>query len=314
MSLCVNHGVLYFNAGPKHCVHLIVSIASLRKHYSGPVQICCEADGPGRECAEWIARDDALAPVVVLPDKRLVGGGHGQSYLCKTMLPRLSMFDQTIFLDADTLVVGDIAPLWPDPASGEVVLTQFADWVSTGGRMQQRIKPWAEKDNPPGYSPDNRNIERVRKQLSAKWPAINTGVMGWTKESEPFCDEWHNVTSQRNVFIVDETACQIIFPEYRHRVMDDRFNCSVVYQPHGKAVETREDVRIWHGHGGKFWKRPGGWHFYRDPLMAALDQNRGNIQNAPVVRKWLDAGYNEHGEGRKVISPEDRQRLEQYWG
>jgi hypothetical protein len=303
MSLCVNHGVLYFNAGPKHCVHLIVSVASLRRHYSGPVQICCEAEGPGRECAEWIARDDALAPVVVLPDKRLVGGGHGQSYFCKTMLPRLSMFDQTIFLDADTLVVGDIAPLWSDPASGEVVLTQFADWVTTGGKMRQRIIPWREVEP-----------ERADRMLAKPWPALNTGVMAWSKNSEPFADDWHHTCKKRVVFMADELAAQIIYPDHPHRVMDDRFNCSVVFPPQGQTVESRQDVRVLHGHGGKFWKRPGGWHFYREPLLAALDQNRGNIQSAPVVRKWLDASYNEHGEGRKVISPEDRLRLEDYWG
>lgn len=319
----MDRGVLYFVAGSKHCVHAIVSIASLRKHYSGPIAICTEADGPGRECAEWIAKDDALnipgGPVLVIPDKKLAAGSRGKSYFCKTIVPRLSPFEQTLYLDADTLIVGDLNPLWPDPSTGEVVLTQFADWISTGSRMQQRIKPWAElcEDEETGrviYTPDAQQLRRVQVQLSKSWPAINTGVMAWSKTSEPFCDEWNRVTSMRNVFIVDETACQIIFPEYPHRVMDDRFNASVVFPRTGQQVATRTDIRALHGHGFKFWKRADGWNLYRSSLMEALAQNRANIQSMRVGDKFLTAGYMQNGVGVQVMSDEDRKLLRSYWG
>jgi hypothetical protein len=309
-------GVLYFLAGSKHCAHAIVSVASLRKFYDGPVVFATEADGPGRQCAEWIARDDALnipgGPIVIMPDARLGAGGHGKSYFSKTFLPKVSPLDATLFLDADTLVVDELDELWPEEGSPEVTLTQFVDWVSTGGKMSQRIKPWGESSKESGYVPDAQQVERVYVQLRKPWPAINTGVMAWTQAARAFTDEWHRVTAMRDVFIVDETACQIIFPEYPHRVLDDRFNASTVFAPAGQTVEGRQNVRIWHGHGGKFWKRPTGWKIYRDHLFEALDQNRANIQAMPVTPKWLNAAYNDKDGGQKAIPEEDRNRLLQY--
>jgi hypothetical protein len=206
----------------------------------------------------------------------------------------LSPFDATIFLDADTLVVGSIDELWP--LSDELVLTMFADWVSTGTRMQQRIKPWAVADAAKaGYTPDAQQIERVRVMLSKKWPAINTGVMAWSRSAncQAFAAEWHRVTNMRDTFIVDETACQIIFPEFQTRVLDDRFNASVVYPPAGKTVLGRDDVRIYHGHGGKFWKRDGsgkvrpGQLIYVPHYERALQENLGCIRAIAPYAKWF---------------------------
>jgi hypothetical protein len=288
----MQRGVLYFVAGTKHNVHAIVSIASLRKWYNGPIAICTEAEGPGRDCAEWIARDAAInypgGEVLVLPDPGLRAGGGGRSYFSKTLLPAISPFEQTVFLDADTLVVGPINELWPN--GDEVVLTQFVDWVSTGSKISQRIKPWGEA-NPkePDYVADQQQIDRVAVQLSKPWPAINTGVMAWTNgtNGQAFTAEWNRVTSMRKVFIVDETACQIIFPEFQCRVMDDRFNASAVYPPWGQTVAGRQGIRIWHGHGGKFWKRECGRPIWLPHYRECLRQNRANIVATPPHGKFL---------------------------
>ena len=288
----MNRGVLYFVAGDRHNVHAIVSIASLRKWWKGPVAICTEDQGPGRECAEWIARDDALAPVQVIPDKQMIGGGKGKSYFAKTVLPRLSPFEQTIFLDADTLVVGDISPLWPDVASGEFVLTQFADWVTTGSKMRGRLTPWGDVDpERTGRMLQDYEHQTCKSQVYHdgrwKWPALNTGVMAWSVNSEQFTEDWHHTCAKRVVFMADELAAQIIFPDHPHRIMDDRFNASVVYPRQGQAVEDRPDARILHGHGGKFWKRESGRTLWLPAYLECLRLNRANIVATPPQPKWF---------------------------
>ena len=53
-------GVAFLNCGTKHGIHLIVSLASLRKHYKGPVAIMTGTDDPGLQVCEWITADGTL--------------------------------------------------------------------------------------------------------------------------------------------------------------------------------------------------------------------------------------------------------------
>ncbi len=284
-------GIIYFVAGTKHCVHAIVSVMSLRDHYKGPVALITEADGAGRRCCEQIAADDRLGPIKVIADATMKAGGHGVSYFCKTLLPRVSPFDVTLFLDADTLVIGSLDEAWPEPAGGEVTLTQFADWVSTGGKMRQRILGWQDVEP-----------ERVARQLEKPWPALNTGVVGWSRQSESFTEDWTHTCRKRPCFMADESAAQLIFPDHPHRILDDRFNASVIFPRTGEEVLTREDVRVLHGHGMKFWKRPQGWRLYGPSYARALRDNYGGIRSiAP------------HAKAFSYIPHDDQELLRAYW-
>ena len=280
-------GVLYLSMGQKHAIHLIVSVCSLREHYQGPVAIVTDT-GEGLDVAARIADDASLGPVLLIPRPEMRAGGHGVSYLCKTWLPPISPFDRTIYLDADTVVVGDISPLWPDLESGETILTQFADWVSTGGKMRQRILGWQEAEP-----------ERVRRMLRCDYPAINTGVVAWSRNSTAFAKDWAETGARRVSWIGDEIAAQLIFPDHRVRVFDDRFNASVVFAPYGMSVETRKDVRVAHGHGNKFWKRPSGQSIYMPHYLRFLEADRCGLRSMRPSDKCL-----------KFLPAETRQKIE----
>ena len=305
----MNKGVLYYNAGSRHGIHLIVSIMTLRDHYKGPVAICCEEDGPGRDVAEACAADDVLGPIKVVPDKDLRSGSKGISYHAKTKLPRFSPFESTIFLDADTAVVGDIAPLWPDPATGEVILTRFADWVSTGKKVNQRIKGWSEVEparvrrmlDPPH---DSAPISMIAYDPQGRraWPAINTGVLSWSRTSEAFCEDWTHTGARRISFLGDEIAAQLIFPDHNVKVVDCRFNASIVFDTKRIGFDF-STARIVHGHGMKFWKRPIGRSFWLPFYERALSGNRGNIQSLrPADKMW------------RQLDDAQRENLQSYWG
>lgn len=274
----MTRGVIFFNAGVKHGVHLAVAVASLREHYQGPVVLFTEQQGPGREHCELIAADTRMNPITVAAKPELKAGSHGVSYYSKTLLPRLSPFEETIFLDADTLVVGDISELWPDPSSGEVVLTQFADWVTTGNRIRGRISPWADVE------PD-----RTARMLENKYPALNTGVMAWSKQSEDFCIDWERTTKNKMVFMADELAAQIIYLDHPHRILDDRFNASPVHARKGEDVLDRPDVRILHGHGGKFWTKETGRKLWLPHYLRFLADNRANLRGILPFDRFFKA-------------------------
>jgi len=284
----MNDGCLFFNAGSRHAIHLIVALASLRKHWQGPVAVVTEVDGPGRRVAEACAEDGRLGAIQVIPSEEVQAGGSGKAYYSKTKLPRLTPFDRTIFLDADVLVVKPFQELWPE--EGEAVITQFSDWVSTGGKMSQRIKGWREVEP-----------HRVARQLAEKWPAINTGVIAWCGDGGEWAQDWTDTGSRRISFIGDEIAMQLIFPDHECRIVACHFNASPVFdacpirekykwpwdEEHGVAVRS-EDVRVWHFHGFKAWKRPAGWKLYRQNYMDALDVNLAGIREHPVNGKHLN--------------------------
>jgi hypothetical protein len=81
------------------------------------------------------------------------------------------------------------------------------------------------------------------------------------------------------VWITDETAAQIIFPDHKVRVLDDRYNASAIFAPQGMEVLTRTDVRIWHFHGMKAWKRPQGRELYLPVYLQCLEANVGGIRS-----------------------------------
>jgi hypothetical protein len=130
----MTHGVTMLLLGTSHHVRAAVALMTLRDWFDGPVTLF--ADAPAREVAHKIA-DAAGARVVKFnPHKQRRHTGYGN----KPRIACLSQYKYTLQLDADTAVVGDIGPdteLWPwNPR--ELVLTQYANWISTGNIVGSR--------------------------------------------------------------------------------------------------------------------------------------------------------------------------------
>jgi hypothetical protein len=129
-------------------------------------------------------------------------------------------------------------------AKEEVRVTQFANWTTFKKRIQSLISKW-KKILP----------NQVKLQLTTEYPAINTGVMGFSKSSTRFMDRWHQETMKNIGFICDELSAQLLYPEYPHMLLDERWNGSPRFSwgrlgPHVEGA----DPRILHGHGKKFLK------------------------------------------------------------
>ena len=283
-------GVLYLMCGTRHAEHFAASLYSLRKYWDG--RVAAVVDPAGRIFCERFVGDTGLELIdhdqKALKRKYKQGDAtrSGIMYLAKTVLHTYSPFDRTVYLDADTLVAGKLDDLWPTDEG--VVLTQFANWVSTGGKVRGRISDWKK------VAPNE-----VARMLGTAHPAINTGVLAWSRsdQSQRFHEAWHEMTKRHLVFMCDELAVQLIYPDHRHTLLDERWNCSPIYswsrhgfppnrlefreqylvEANGTTVrvipdatlesmaneaEAREmnppDVVIHHGHGFKFIKNPQG--------------------------------------------------------
>lgn len=257
---------MYFLRGNKHTENAMVSFWSLRRHWLGPVQIVV-ADADGMEAATAIRDWDPMQATQITeiaPDTHRRGG----TYCTKTKLPGCSVFDRTIFLDADTIICGDFVAMFPRDRVGgeqEVVLTQFADWTTGGTKITGRVRAWQQ------VAPDE-----VANALSRPYAAINTGVMGWSGKGGEFAKRWRAMCLRRVGFIADELACQLVFPYCVHRIEGDELNCSAIYS----SPTTKAAAIIWHFHGGKNFKKDAGWAIWGP----ALDQARAEM---PCLADWL---------------------------
>lgn len=263
-------GVVYMLTGTAHAAQLAVSLRSLRQHWQGPVAIvvgCTES----HYIAERMARDHAWGGLEIVrwdaPRQRNAG------YANKAELPKFSPFQQTAFLDADTLVVGDIEPIFPQ-AEGELVLTQFCEWVSTGRRIAKRVEAWRGVAEPD-----------VNRMLRQPWPAINTGVIGFDKLA-PFTLRWRELCQRRLAFICDEIAMQLLFPDFRHRILPQHYNASPTFSPEQWRQPGNTSAVIWHGHGSRFVREGGGFgpKLWMPHYAAAVAENFGGLA------EWTPAG------------------------
>jgi len=239
-------GVIYLNQGEKCMVRLLVSMHSLRKHYTGPLALIAV----GRqepwflECVRKLGADiisvkeDGIPPLVR-----------------KARLHEHTPYDTTMFIDADTLITNKIDDYFAKIEEHTFCTGEFAGWQTSGRTIGKRIKSFAPVC--PTY---------VDAAL-AYGKATNTGIFGFTRDAA-ILPEWKTLTERawRNSCsrIPDEVACQLLLPRYRHWLAPVCWGVSV------KFGTPEAEMRIVHYHGRKhchpfplcnLWKQ-AYWEFY----------------------------------------------------
>ena len=265
-------GVVYMLTGPGHAVRLAVSLWSLRKHFAGPVAVYT-TQPESHAIGERLAADRRLG----IDHRTFVQASvrKNSSFLTKVALLSQVPYETALFLDADTLVVGDIAPLLALEEADECHATQFANWQTTTRVIRRRIESWRSLEQRCFPSDLYRQIiaDALRPQ-----PAINSGVFGF-RPTARILAEWNELTfAGRDMFICDEIALQIILHRFPHRIFDCRFNCSPIYSP------DTPDPRIWHFHGEKHVARPRARALWLPAFRECVKENVGG------VAEWSPAG------------------------
>lgn len=227
-----DQGVIYYNRGESCIIRLLISIKSLRNYYNGPITIFLENSDLSK-FSNFISKYNLS--IIEVDSEKL-----DSSFVRKIAISRLSPYKKTVFIDADTLVVGNIDEIFDSIEDNDLVVTQFCDWLSSGGSISRRIR---------GF---NKYIseETMEKALSYG-PAINTGVYGFNKNYEMF-EEWLQLAKlgqSSKLYIPDEIACQILLHKYKVKVLGCKYNVS------GKFGMRDEDKRIIHYHGRKHCRR-----------------------------------------------------------
>lgn len=266
----MTRGVIYLLSGSTYAELLCTSLYTLRQHWTGPVTIFA-TDEPSTKISERIGHDPQLNADV--RPAELAQVRRRQSYCTKPSLPPLSPYDQTVYLDCDTLVVAPIDELFEHP----LTLTQFSNWTTTGGRIVSgRLKQWR------GLGPATEAL--VNEALASPQPAVNTGIFGFHRD-HPILPAWQTLTlAGARCSFTDELAMQLLAPHADTRILSDEWNLSPLY---GK---NRDEVRIHHLHGRAHVRKRQGraiWRPFFDEAREAkagqMDQWGGTFDKAVKV-------------------------------
>jgi len=296
-------GVVYLLSGTSCTERLAVSLWTLRQQTDIPATIMVTSDAD-EEAANMIAADDRAKVAVQRFKPAKCKAPRHQAYVQKTLVPAHTPYEQTVFLDADTAVVGSFEELF----SHEFVITSYSDWQTKGRRISSRCGWWYNRGT--GRLQIDEMVDRcladevvvtedgkgkVSWRLAGDkenvrtqgYPAINTGVLGFRKGS-PFGDRWHKMTlAGEGTHMTDEIAMQLLYPfatECDIGVFTDKYNHSFV---HGKHPE---DVRIWHFHGKKHLRHDKGRPLWEPHFRHAYDAGFGGLNDwAGRFDKWVRA-------------------------
>lgn len=287
-------GVIYLLTGISHAARLVVSIASLREYYKGPITLFTTRRASHR-IGEQLAQDPRLGiEHRMFPE---LYEGKNSSLLIKATLPRFSPYRRTVFLDADTLVAGPLDELLDEVRRHSLVLTQFSHWTTSKRLIKRRINSWDDVCLPEMRQQEWKQLLRRSKQAL---PAINTGVFGFTRDTEDLTAWQRLALLGRAKFICDEIAMQLLSTDAKAKILDCRWNCSPIH-----ASET-SDARIWHFHGDKHL-RPQAQEIWLPHFLSCYEANLGGLaQWCPArdgrLSRWLDKA--ELTNGLKNCSPE----------
>jgi len=262
-------GCTFFNFGGGCMVRLLVALDSLRQFYAGPVTVFLAKD-------EWCAKarkDIEKYASVYEFDFHETVEAHIQAKadhvvkrnlksVIKPQLFRLSPYDHTLMFDGDLLFQASPEPLLAHLVDGKgFLVTQFSSWHTDGSKMSKRVqRAW------PHLTKADKRV------LQGKLPAVNIGVMGWSKGYEQTIDDWENMTIKlAGQHIADEIACQVTYHRHKHIVVGPEWNDSCFY-----TASKLDATKILHFHGGKHCGyRPSSWRWLQH-LAKMLREGRSS--------------------------------------
>lgn len=303
------HGVAYLLTGQAHAVRTLVSIVALRRNYSGPITLFTTRE-ESHAIGELIARDRTLAVSHQVAHELVKVQRKNRQFVTKVSLMRKSPYDVTLYLDGDTLPIGDILPMIELAKELQFCASQFNRWTTAGKMMTKRLNRWKEEV----ATGDEMSIEdsnRVRRLVDQAFyppmPAINGGCFAARRDAE-ILKPWFDLCLMgQKTFICDEIALQMSLREYpSHIIEGGRFNCSAHLThytigeqhyncPPGDFTATPEvvDPVVLHYHGEKHLNRESSRATWIPVYNVCLEHNYGNIRswtpaNDPSLIKMIE--------------------------
>lgn len=231
--------VCFLMSGTAHLPYLVVSLYSLRRFWSGKIEV--HAWPESFDLAQAIGQDPRLDAEVILREPTY--RGRNCQFFDKIKLMRtLDSKSPHLYLDADTKVCGKLDELL-DRARVGFCATQFCNWHSNEGAPRNRIHALLGRES----------ITQSSVEICLKYPmpSLNGGVFAAMPNCQPLkvWEEWTQAVL--DIFIADETVLHPLQVEFSTLgsfdvALGGKWNCSPKYQP---SYLHDDDVVIRHFHG-----------------------------------------------------------------
>jgi len=270
-------GLVYYNVDKGAIVRMAVSISTCVRNYNKD-NIVILSDELGYDDCKKIANHFGIRIKIIETTKL----DRKEVLLNKCLMHKFTPFNNTILIDSDTIVLGNINALHDLADMNEFVVPQFSNWTTEKGTIKKRILQW--KDIFP---------EMIDDALKPA-PSVNTGVYAFTKNSE-LMNAWFDVAKHgTHMFIPDEQSCHLLLPKYKNAIVPSIYNCSCKYD------KVNDKTKVIHYHGkkhcriddnGKFLYNSDKWYSEFEKIKH-LDFVKDNIQFDSQLRKNIGK-YNE---------------------
>ena len=239
----MNRQITYLISGQAHLPYLVVSLWTLRNHYSGPIQV--HAWPESFELVSRIAEDKRLGITAHEREPKLRrkdGVGGNSQFLDKIDMTMGLDANVSLYLDADTTINGNLENLFLAAEGYGFCSTQWNDWVTTGPTISKRVGELRSVEGIP-----NELVELTTQSL---WPSVNGGVWA-ARPSSPVLPLWYEWTKLcGGMFIADEKVLHLMqskfFAEGELITLRGAFNVSPKHKPQWMYDNQ---VVIWHYHG-----------------------------------------------------------------
>jgi len=230
-------GVVYLLTNQRLAARLVVSIWSLRNWYTGQITVFTTRP-EAHEIGDLLERDKRLrishCTIKDVPDDK----PHISAYLTKAKFLSDSPYKFTVFLDADTLVVGRLDELLDSAITAPLTATVYARIPTNNSRVNRCLTMWNTLRHKKVQG--MRIADLLDYVLQRPLPLVNVGVFT-VKRSAKILRPWRQLTMiGRNMPTPEESALQLLLPRYDHQILGCHFNCLPLLTPH------MIDVRIWH--------------------------------------------------------------------
>ncbi len=268
-------GVFYLLTGVAHAVRTVVSMWNLRKHFDGPITLYTTQDESheiGRKCVKELRLGIDHRTTDELPIKK------NRQFITKVHLLPNAPCDVNMYLDGDTLPMGDVTPILDLASEHEFCATQFCTWTTGGKMIGKRLRRWTAQVA--RGQPEEAMVDHlVAQALDPPMPAINGGVFAARRDAAILVPWYELSMLGRRTHICDEVALQMLLREYPSTILEGgRYNCS------GHLGGDVSDPIIMHYHGEK--------HLRREPSRVTWipAYNECIRENVAGIQSWTPAG------------------------